>query len=426
MNTTRREFLQTAGLGMCAAGAGLLQAGPSTAETATPQKPFLFAQITDIHVGDSEVTAQDALHNLHWALDEIAGLAPRPSLILASGDEVNRGTAAELEVYAKAVRGSAVPIYALPTNHDLAGEKDTRAFERLVGPVRQRVKAGGLTFLLWNDTQRATDGSGKWNAMLNPDQRQWMEKSLGESGRQPVVIVQHTPPLAHGATYHDRWRDSNADELLGLLARHRVLAMVTGHWHRNGEWTERGVRVINTGPLCGWQYNGVPPYHWFPLRPGYRLFSWDGQTLRSFWRDGAYRRDAAPSSQVTVTHIGGVHVGGPRPQVRPMLVSGPAALAVSAYTAGGAIGEVEWSISQGDWRPMQRKADGLWSEWEATLDPAEARAIGSHVLVVRARTNKVVAYDALPVEFAEFECSTSPSFAVAGRETVYELFYPPK
>jgi 3',5'-cyclic AMP phosphodiesterase CpdA len=412
---------------MCAAGAGVLQTGAATAaEAATPEKPFLFAQITDIHVGDSDATAQDALHNLHWALDEITALQPRPALILASGDEGCRGSVAELETYAKAVKGCAVPIYALPTNHDLAAEKDTRAFERLVGPVRQCVKAGGLTFLLWNETQRAPDGSGKWNAMLSAEQRQWMEATLRDNGKQPVVVVQHTPPLKLGNDYHDRWRQSNADELLTLLARYPVVAIVTGHWHRNGEWTEHGIRVINTGPLCGWQYNGVPPYHWFPLRPGYRLFAWDGKTLRSFWRDGAYRRDPAPRSQVTVTHIGGVHVGGPRPQVRPMTIAGPATLAVSAYQAGGAIEGVEWSIAQGDWRPMERVAGGLWSEWTATLDPAEARAIGSHVLVVRAGTKRIVAYDAVPVEFAEFECSSSPACVTAGRETVFEFFYPPK
>ena len=383
----------------------------------------LFAQMTDLHLGEG-LNPNEALHNFKWALREINEFSPRPVLILVTADIACAGRANELEVYIKAKQDSTVPMYALPANHDLWGEKGTEAWERLIGPVRQRVEAGGLAFILWDDIQRREDGKG-WKAMLKPAQREWMERGLSESGGKPVIVAQHCPPLPVNGSYHDQWKDSNADELLDLLAGHSVCAIISGHWHRNGEWTARAVRVINTGALCGWQWNEIPPHWCFPTRPGYRLFHWDGERLRTLWRDGSYWSTPAPAVQVTVTHIGGAHTGGPRPQVRPIHVMAAATINVAAYARSTPLSLVEWSVSEGNWRPMRRVADGPWSEWEDVLDPSQFRAIGGQVLVVRALTNKPAAYDAVPVEIAERECAAAHVPAFSGREIVYELFYPP-
>ena len=314
MGMTRREFVKAAGLGACAVGVSLNSAAAEEkvareAGANINRKPMSLRN-SRICIWARPLNPEEGLHHLHWMLNEVAGMAPRPALILATADMVCAGTARELEVYAKGDRGLGIPIYSLPSNHDLWGEKDTKAFERLVGPVQQCVKSDGLTFLLWNDIQRLSDGSGKWRAMLTPANREWLKAGLTENLDQPTVVVQHSPPQLCNNTYHDVWRDSNGDELLDLLAKNNVLALITGHWHRNGEWLTRGMRVINTGPLCGWQYNGVPPYSGFPVRPGYRLLYWDGQLLRSFWRDGSYWKTPAPAQQVTITQIDTAHAGG--------------------------------------------------------------------------------------------------------------------
>lgn len=384
----------------------------------------VFAQLTDIHVGEG-LNPQEAVRNLQWALQEINGFTPKPSLVLVTADLVCAGRANELEIYAKTVANSSVPLYALPANHDLWGEKDTAAWERLVGPLRQSVVIDGLHFILWDDIQRRQDGKG-WKAMLSPVQCQWLKHSLREANGRPVIVAQHCPPLHVDGYYHDAWQDSNADELLELLSPHKVLAIVTGHWHRNGEWVARGVRIINTGALCGWQWNAIPPHWCFPTRPGYRLFHWDGESLRTFWRDGSYWQTPAPQVQVTIVRIGDAHTGGPRPQVHPILVSAPATIHVAVFTTGKEISGVEWSLCENNWRPMQRVYSGIWSEWVASVDPAEFRGVGMRVLYVRAITNRPAAYDAVPVKIATRECSFLGVAAIAGREMVYELFYPPR
>jgi 3',5'-cyclic-AMP phosphodiesterase len=417
----RREFLKVGGI-----GASVLSTSKSNAianrEKGSGKLVTVFAQITDLHLeGPNPV---EAASNLEWAIREIGSVSPQPACVLVTGDLVMQGRPKELARYVKIVKGagSPVPLYALPASHDLPDAEHTQDWERLIGPLRLRVEAGGLSLVLWDEFDHR-DKKG-WKAMMSPAKRSWLQHTFRKSRGRPVVVAQHSPPLPINRNYHDVWRDSNADELLDLLRRSDVLCVITGHWHRNGEWTARGLRVINTGPLCGFQYNGVAPYLCFPTRPGYRLFYWDGDKLHSFWREGSYWKYPATTVQVTLTHIGEVHTGGPRPQVRPVIIGASAMLRAAAYVSVGQIASVEWSLSEGSWRPMRRIFDGPWSEWEDVLDPDELRVLGSQTVVVRTSTGGPMAYDAVPIELAERECFVSQASPIPGREMVYELYYP--
>ncbi len=228
----------------------------------------------------------EAATNLRWALQELELFSPKPELVLATGDLVCAGKRAELQEYSELVQGCSIPIYALPANHDLWGEPDERVWTEIIGPMRQSIVTNDLHFLIWNETQRGEGDS--WVAELREEQHEWFEAELGKTSGKPIIVAQHCPPLPVNGSYHDRWNNSNVDELLDLLSQHNTLVMITGHWHRNSQWMARGVRVVNTGELCGWQWNGTPPHYCFPVRPGYRLFYFDGHVLRTFWRDGSY------------------------------------------------------------------------------------------------------------------------------------------
>ena len=397
---------------------------------------FYFAQLTDVHIGEG-LNPKEAARNMRWALDELEALSPRPELILVTGDLVCAGKGSELREYRELAEGCTIPSLALPTNHDLWGEPDESAWLEIIGPLCQSVEVNGVRFLVWQDIQR--DPGGGWAALLTGEQREWLQGELAKSEGRPVVVGQHSPLLPIDGDYRGEWKGSNADELLGLLSQHNVLALLTGHWHVNREWVAKGIKVVNTGALAGWLWNAVPPHYCFPARPGYRLCYVDGEELRTFWREGSYwsvpapRREigdywckGGPAVQVGLVRLGGMHTGGPRPEVSCITLWGRASLEVTAYARDREIEKVEWSIDRGAWRPMRRTFDGLWSEWEAEIDLAVEGDSGEQVCIVRARDMQgLQAFDAVPFRIAEHEGLAGGAgmpAAAAAEGIVFELF----
>jgi len=396
--------------------------------------PLIFAQITDIHIGHY-FNPQEAASNLRWALREIGQIEPQPACILATADLVSGGTEAELEEYARLAADSPVPIYALPANHDLWGEQDTGAWERLVGPLRCSVDLPGLRVVLVDDVSRRCDqpvhNNEGWGAWLSPEKMAWVDEQLSTAPAAKLV-AQHVPILPIADSFHNAWADSNASEVLDLYRRHNIAALITGHWHRNNEWKVAGVRIINTGALCGWQYDGIPPHHCFPTRPGYRLFAYDNEALRTFWRDGSYWTSppSFPDPQVTLEWIGPVHTGGPRPQVQPVEVYANCTLVAKAFSVETEIAEVAWSAVRGQWQRATLAYQGLWSEWKVELDMDRLRGMGEQTLWVRAtRADGQIAYDAVPIRLAECAASARRAdgvVATALSERLFAPFYGPE
>jgi len=385
---------------------------------------LLFAQLTDLHVGGRGLNAVEADANLRWALAELGALEPRPACALLTADLVCGGTREELRQCTALLQDATVPWHALPANHDLWGEDDASAWEELIGPCRHSVDLPGLRVVLWDDVQRKGDAT--WWAHAPDETLCWLDAELS-SASVPCIVAHHVPMLALGDGFHDQWSGSNAPAVLEVLGKHDVIALITGHWHRNGEWQVGGMRVINTGALAGWNWTGTPPHYCFPTRPGYRLFCLDGQ-LRTLWREGSYWDAPAPACQVTLEWVGAAHTGGPRPQVHPVEVSGRCCVRVTAYSPNSDIASVEWSTAQGQWEPMTPLWQGVWSEWEAVLDPGAVRPAGELVCCVRARSSAgAQAYDHVPVRFGQRDSSakvSAVSYPLA--ERLFELFYCPE
>ncbi len=385
-------------------------------------QPTYFAQLTDIHVGNNNLNGEQAKRNLRNALAELEALRPRPRAVLVTADLVCSGRRGELELYCSLTRGARLDLYAIPANHDLWGEADDAAWSDLLGPRRHVVDMGSARVVMFDEMKRRPEGG--WRAEASAEQLAWLDEQLAAPGPLVRLVAFHAPILREGDDYHDNWRGSNADETLDLFRRRGVAAMITGHWHRCGEWTTAGVRTINTGALVGWQWTGMPPYWSFPVRPGYRLFCVEGDALRTFWRElGSQEMRAV--EQVALTHIGDAHTGGPRPQVRPVSVFASVGLRAQTWAGENPVDAVEWSLTRGDWRPMRKTWEGLWTEWEAELEWREARAGASACAVRALRGGRPVAYDAVPIAMSEWH-SPPPAAALPGRETVFELFYTPE
>ena len=357
-------------------------------------------EIRSVPVGDSLVPPRDREYlcalspgNLSEAVEEITALSLQPEFVLFTGDQTSCGTRAEWERFLEVTAPLKMPRSYNTTNHDLG--RTPEVFEDLVGPRRTTFDAGVLRFFVMDEYRRCDQEEPyAWKTRALPEHYDWIREGLVDASAMIPVLVTHAPilPLGDGR-FAEKWDHPSTVEFVEFLARSGFRWIITGHWHRNMQWDLAGMTLINTGALAGFQCSGPEPFFLFPVRPGYRIFHWDGKALRSFWRT------LRTWIETGITFIGDAGGHGPRPQVRPVTVGAPVDIQVQAYAPAERIEAVEWGLAvnvsdrpysvrpvmhASGWRPMKRAWEGLWSDWEAPFDPASVAA-GDYVLLSRAR-----------------------------------------
>ena len=387
---------------------------------------FYFVQFTDIHIGTIVIPEIVEL-NLQWALNEVNCFDPAPGIILCTGDCVCNGTRGELERFKELMASSKIPFAALPANHDLWGEKDNSVWEELIGPIRTSTIAGNFKFLLWNDIKRV---GNSWSSEFTDDDRFWLENELEDAKKRNLHVVAgiHNPADFRGKYISSctRWSNEDTEKLFDLLAGYGVKALISGDYHVSDRWESRGLLNINTASLSGFIWNGMNN---FPVKPGYRIFNWDGENLRTFWREGSYwtlppvqtsetkkcisfptptykeyngmlwQSMYYENAQISLNSIGGIWTGGPRPIVRPMYIFDKTILQAQTFSQHLEIESVSWSLNENDWHPMHKVWNGIWDEWEADFDPDDFRN-GEYLCRVRAEIKggcDAIFMDAVPV-----------------------------
>lgn len=380
---------------------------------------FYFAQLTDIHIGTNPKPAEAKLQ-FQWALSELESFENTPQILLITGDLVCNGRRDELEEFKSVIKDCPIPWRALATNHDLWGENDDSAWRENIGDLRTSVEVGDFKFILFNDITNKGDG---WKVALEEADYQWLTNELESANNKNIIVAIHNPPSSESHSY-SRWSEEDATRFLQLLAKYNVKAVISGDYHVNDEWEREGVKIVNTGPLVGMFYNGQGN---FPIKPGYRIFHWDGKTLRSFWREGSYWTLPPDKEkkqmycaefplysfcqrqnlwwpiplyeriQVTITAFDNAGTGGPRPIVRPMHVFGKTVIKADVFSQHLDTIAMEWSLDNENWYPMTKVWHGLWQQYEAEFDPSSLRN-GEYLCKVRATgSDKSYYYDAVPV-----------------------------
>ncbi len=207
-------------------------------------RPFLLAQISDLHLGEPAVDGVEPEGCLRRVVAALDGLANRPDAILVSGDLAEHAAPAEYRFAAETIGRLGVPFHVLPGNHD--DRAAMRAALALDGsgdaPLDYAVDLGPLRLVVVDSTIPGEDRGG-----FEPEQLERLDAELAAAPEQPAIVAMHHPPLA---TAMPDWDGVNlpAPErraLAQVIARHpHVRALVGGHLHRVTTSTLAGRPVL--------------------------------------------------------------------------------------------------------------------------------------------------------------------------------------
>ncbi len=197
---------------------------------------MLIAQISDTHVSTPD-SRNDRLfrtaEHLAAAVAHLNALHPRPDLVLATGDLVERGGIDEYERLREILTPLAMPLFLIPGNHD-----DRENLTKVFADHAYLPRNGAFlqyTVEDWPLRLVALDTlvPGKSGGRLCAERLAWLEARLGEAPDRPTLVFMHHPPFATGIAAMDDMGLDGIEGLAAVIRRHPQVERITcGHLHR--------------------------------------------------------------------------------------------------------------------------------------------------------------------------------------------------
>lgn len=211
------------------------------------------AIVADPHVSPDAAGTWKLFHRtetrLETAIADINRLAVDAAVFV--GDLTRDGRSREFERIDELLDRCAVPVLAVPGNHDVPKDYDDHRTPPLLEFV-SRYTPGSLPFVervgsvdvIGLNTAWRADGSldTTHRGAISCAQLDWLERTLPGT-ETPILAMHHTIVPGSDHVYRacdDEYRMANADELTAVLETHDVGLCFTGHVH----WP-------SVAPLCG-------------------------------------------------------------------------------------------------------------------------------------------------------------------------------
>ena len=223
---------------------------------------MLLAQVTDIHLGfDPDNPVEFNRKRLDQALRFLREMHPRPDVLLATGDLVDRGDRDSYRRLESALSDLPFPVYLCLGNHDLRAPFHEQFPEVPMtdGFVQYEIDDGPVR-LLFLDTLE----EGRHGGAFCEIRAKWLAERLSEKQDKPTVLVLHHPPVESGIA----WMDTDPREpwvrrLANTIAGHdQIKGMITGHLHRNVSTFFEGTNLsicASTAPQVAFDLSAIDP-----------------------------------------------------------------------------------------------------------------------------------------------------------------------
>ena len=223
-------------------------------------------------------------HYLRRAVAHIEALRPRPDVVVATGDLVDRGKGKEYRRFRKIVDGLSMPVFLVPGNHDardsLRGHFMDHAYLPQRGPICYAVDTLPMRLIGLDSTRSKHPGGELDDARLD-----WFEAALALAPQRPTFVFMHHPPFALGIARIDAHGFGNRDRFTAIVqCNPQIVRVACGHVHRHAT-SHIGSTLVTTAPSTSYQLVlartplGVPGLRLEP--PAFALHVWDGGRMQT-------------------------------------------------------------------------------------------------------------------------------------------------
>ena len=215
-------------------------------------KDIKFVQVTDVHYTKEISYSQEALEGAVKEINKLENVA----FVVFTGDNIGSPSKENLVGFVRTVNKLDVPYYLVIGNHDVyksggmskANYIDiVKANNILYKPSKPNYvfKKDGFVFIVVDGAKEVIPGSIGY---YRESTLEWLDKQLKKYKKNPVVILQHYPLVE--PKEHKSHRTYHPEKYFELLEKHRnVIAIISGHYHVNGEKMQDGIYHISTPAL---------------------------------------------------------------------------------------------------------------------------------------------------------------------------------
>jgi 3',5'-cyclic AMP phosphodiesterase CpdA len=244
----RRGFLHCmawAGTGMAwIAGAGILKSAPlprfgQAADARLASGDFVFAQISDSHIGFAKDANKDVVSTLQAAISRIQALPVAPDFLIHTGDLTHLSKPEEFDTLQQVLLSAKVgQVFYVPGEHDVLADDGRQYLDRFGKGTQGHgwfsFDHKGVHFIgLVNVVDLKAGGLGN----LGAEQLAWLEKDVkGRASSTPIVVFAHIPLWS---VYPDwGWGTDDGAQALGYLKKFGSVTVLNGHIHQTMQKVE--------------------------------------------------------------------------------------------------------------------------------------------------------------------------------------------
>ena len=269
---------------------------------------FVIAQISDLHISTPsegpDGRYQTADH-LTQAIGVLNTVAPRPDIVVASGDLVDKASVEEYTRLRELLTPLEIPLYLMVGNHD------SRDNLRQTFPDHSYLPDGEFVHYTIEDQPLRiicldTMDPGKISGILCAERLAWLDDQLSAQADRPTLIFMHHPPFTSGLAPMDKHGFYAGTELAPIIQKHKqVVRISSGHLHRpvTTGWAGTVVSVAaSTAHQIALNPVADTPISIVMEPPAFLLHMWDGNN--GLATHTIYTNQYEVRDRVKVGHVG--------------------------------------------------------------------------------------------------------------------------